>query len=501
MTDGSEVYDEIESKVSEAERKQEKLDGTVYDCETQITRLTERREDIFERLVTLVYLPSLDAQSISQTLKEAQADVRRIFAKKQEARKQLEGGMQEAAGKKKGLESQLKEVTAGLEGAAKERERLAGVTAKALQEDARYNQIGVEAVEKRKQLDADAKRVKELEAEAKEKLPAFRQNKLFNYLLEREFGTDEYVSGGIIKALDSWVANIIHYAEQKKNYDRLKNLPQQAAEEVKKRAEACSKLIAEAQKLEQKAAEDSGLTKLLKDGEKLAGQRKELLDQIEETRKEYSQYEQQRKTLDSEKDDYHRQAIQKLKGYLKGVDVAELKKEARKTPGTEDDKLAEELEQIDADVRNYKDRAKEAKAERDKFAGKLEELRDIKTRFSRKDYEASNSRFDSSFDIGSFLAGVLAGRYSADEVFGKIDEAQSFERPRHTYSSSYSSRRSDDDDHDDDDSSSLSSTIGSILSSSSRSSSSSWGGFSGGGSSHSIGGFSGGGGSHSIGGF
>ena len=82
---GSSVHETIRSKINEVENQHERAEAKVYDGERKISALSDEREGIYLSLAT-VYLPELEAQDVTRTLTEVQAEVKKIFAEKQEKR-------------------------------------------------------------------------------------------------------------------------------------------------------------------------------------------------------------------------------------------------------------------------------------------------------------------------------------------------------------------------------------------------------------------------------
>ncbi|MEK6846312.1 MAG: hypothetical protein AABY26_06115, partial [Nanoarchaeota archaeon] len=184
-------------------------------------------------------------------------------------------------------------------------------------------------------------------------------------------------------------------------------------------------------------AERHGLPAVIKEGEALVKNKNSLLSAIDGEHKKANQYASEKNEMNSTKDQYHRTALDKLKSYLKGSSIAELKERAAATPHPEDDHLVDEIIRIDAQVKEIKREAKEVQQQQASIAGQLEGLGSISRRYASKDYESSRCYFDGNFDINTFLLGYIAGNYSASEVNHQIDTHQHF-RPRETYSS-YSS--------------------------------------------------------------
>lgn len=441
---GSSVYKKIKNQVKEQEKKCKELANSVYACETEITQLGNEREEIFSQLA-LTYLPELEAKDVKQTLHEVQAEVEKIFKEKQKRRLELENSINTTQEKREKLEEELDVVTDSLNQKAKERNKLRGEIVKELSLSSLYTELDKNAKQAEERLKSNKERVKEIEALAKEKLPAYEKNKLFMYLDKRKFKTESYDKRGLTARLDSWVAELINFSSQKANYDFLKAMPELMAQEVSRRQGELDKVVEKMEKIEKNVSDKYGLTKVIEEGNTIGANRSNLIEQIKELDLKYTQCNEERETLDGTKDSYHLKAIQNLKAYLKGETIQKLKQRVKETPGTKDDRLAGRIEEIDYRVRDLKDKAKEIKLDINKAEKKLGGLKEIEDNFSSNDYESDESYFDDDFNITDLLTGYTLGKYQSHDINSRIEDNQSFEETE-TYhsSSSYSSSHSSD---------------------------------------------------------
>lgn len=439
MTSGSSVHRSIREAVSQLESGTRKLYDTLSQYENEINTLTEKREDILFTLAT-TYLPDMTASSVRDTLKDVRSEVQGIFMSKQERRKELETLIVEATDKQKELQVRLDEVTSNLSAKADERNRLSRETDKVLAGNTDYVALKKELEVRTAEFNKNLKVAEIYAKEAKKRLPDYERNELFNYLLERGFGTEEYHANPIARSLDGFVAKVIDYAGQKKDYDIITLLPEQMEKMMKQRRAALEELARSVSRYESQAAGKTGLAKVIADGTSLGKSRDAIMAEIDSLNSDYSSYVAERKSFDNGKDEYHTKALKKLKDYLKGYNITELKELARKTPGTEDDELVDKLERIDKKVRDLKDSAKETKAEINTSESRLEGLKDIESKYRRKDFESSRSYFSSGFDFNTLLQGYLLGRMDSSSLWHEIDHKQKFKEEE--YHSSYRSSSS-----------------------------------------------------------
>jgi chromosome segregation ATPase len=475
MTTGRSIYSDLNDKVSEVKREVDNLSREVSSVERNIDNLMNDREETINVMAEF-YLPKLTATSIKETIKEKQSIVQQLFKDKQQRKSDLEDAVKTIYEKKSNLLINLKELDNKLDSTKIERDSLKDKYLKILNENTEYNNLLNTARDVSKRVELNTQRVNQVTNESKEKMQVFENNKLFSYLLNKNFGTETYHALSVIKKLDTWVAKIVHYSENKQNYDTLRSTPELMTIELNRRKEELDKIISQGKALEEKYSNETGLTNILANGQALQDKRINLLDEVESYTKQTRQYNQERESLESTKDPYHQKAISELKSYLKGESVAQLKLRAKETPSEKDDGLVIKIEDIDSKIRKYKDSAKQLQEELNTKSKKYNELDDLLDKFRREDYDDSDSRFRSGLDVNSLISAYLLGRLSDNDIWHDLSNHHYIEESYHS-SPSYSS---------------------------SNSSSSSWGssgGFGGGGGFSSGGGFGGGGGFSSGGGF
>jgi chromosome segregation ATPase len=434
MVSGRSVYTELKNKIGALEIDYDKIGKKVDGCEQQITSLMNEKEVCYGQLAEF-YLPALDVGSIRSTLKIVQADVKRIFEQKQKRRAELKEIMSTSASAKGSLEDKLGEVTDELNKKVAERDKLVKKVNSELKENEKYDTLKSKANATNKQLTEFHRRAKDMKEDTAEKLPSFEDNKLFKYLISRQYGTPDYTRRGLIASLDGWVAKVINFSENKQSYELLKAVPKLVDEETKKRQTELEKLVKGMQSIEEEYATRIGLTKTNSEGKSFGIYRDKLLGQIEEKDTEYKRAASELQESESTKDSHYITAISNLKAYLKGPRVQELKKKALETTSRKDDNLVERIEEIDTSIREFKDKSKNLKKEQADTETKVDELNEIKQKFNRNDYESGSSYFSSGFDINAYLMGYLSGQYSQSQLWGHIHNHHHF-RESESYDSS-----------------------------------------------------------------
>jgi chromosome segregation ATPase len=464
---GSSVYDDLKSGASKLKRQEREYESELNSIEKQISELTNEREQSYVKLAHS-YLPELSAESIKNTLSKLQSDVQQIFEEKQKRRKQLDTLIEESLSKKEKEENFLSDVTSKLNDRVSQRERLRKIVNDELSKNEEYQEILKKTEIAKEKMDGYKMRMSSFKSIAERDIDSYRENPIFMYLQESNFRSEEYKRrfGEDKRRVrkDTDAAKKINYSEQKKTYDLLTDMPEILQKRLQKRQQEIDGLIEILRNIEKHTEYKYELTPVLAEIEKLSNEKSNYQAHITKHNSDYDSFSQERRNLENKKGKYHQKAISELKKYLKGDSIHELKTLARSTPQSEDDRIVDRMEEIDAEIRHLKNNAKGVQEKREGISDKLKGLNRIISRYDNDNFDSSRSYFDSSFDVNSLITGYILGKISEISVWSRI-ENEHHRRPAETYrSSSYGGYSS----------SSSSSSWGS--SSSSHSSSSGFGG-------------------------
>ncbi len=474
MTSGKQVYNTIEEHLDDLETESQTLGNKVASAQEQIRADVKIQEEFYVKLAK-IYLPEMDADDVQRTLKEVRTDVQGILDRKNQRRSELEHLIGDSNQRRANLGIRLKQVTETLDEKVGQREEIQRKINEELSSNQDYMGVKTNADQAQKRYEQGAKRLKAFEQEAKEKLAAYEANPIFMHLVEKE-STDEQ-SSGLIRTLDSWVGKVVNFRENKKNYDFLRVMPQKMKEEIDRQKATLDGYVAELKTTEQQTAQRYGLPAVVEEVGIIAKTRQDMLRGVGELDKAVVEYAAERDAMNDTRGKYYEEAVGRLKSFLSGSTIEDLRKRAQQTPDQTDDGFVEKIDELNYRIADRKKSLDTLRVERKSVDTKLAGLREIASSFKSKDYESSRSTFSSGFDVNSLLIGYMAGRMSTHDVNSHIGEHQHFKPVETSYSHNYSSG----------------SNYGSSHSSSSWSHSS-------GSSSFSSGGGFGGGGGHSTGG-
>ena len=156
----------------------------------------------------------------------------------------------------------------------------------------------------------------EIKKEAAEKLPSFEKSRLFKYLHERAYGTAEYKKKGLTKSLDHWVAKMINYPRAHRSYDFLRITPELVAQEVTRRRDQFNGLMEQVEAIEDRYADEAGLTTVMREGQEVGDRRDRLVASIADQQGLTDKHRQELSALEGSQNEYYLQAVNCLKEFL-----------------------------------------------------------------------------------------------------------------------------------------------------------------------------------------
>jgi hypothetical protein len=234
------------------------------------------------------------------------------------------------------------------------------------------------------------------------------------YLWSRGFGTPEYRSSGILRMLDSKVAQLIGYADARANYARLNEIPERLREHAASLAAAAETELAALRTLDETARTADGIADL-------DVRLKEAQDRLAAIDARIAQAASDRQALEVRKalfaageDEHTRQAVDFLASELERDDLMELRRLAMSTPLPEDDLIVSRMLKREDETRRIQATAQGLKEAIAQQQQRLAELEALRSDFTRSRYDRNGSSFSDQAlilaTLGQFLNGVLDRR-------------------------------------------------------------------------------------------
>jgi hypothetical protein len=120
----------------------------------------------------------------------------------------------------------------------------------------------------------------------------------------------------------------------------------------------------------------------------------------------------ERSDLDSTKGSHHVRALERLKAFLKGEQIAAL----RARVGVQDAGVVERITAIDNEIRIFKKNSRALQEEQAALARKVKELHQVESYFVANNYNSSGGGFTSALGFDSYLAGFMAGQFTSQDL-------------------------------------------------------------------------------------
>lgn len=490
MKSGSTVHDEIRAQIGELETEDSSIESSLNTLRSQRDGLKDKRTELYTKLAEF-YLPSLEAEAIKTSLTGARAEVQKLFEERKQ-RRNLINTQIEASTKKR---TQLEELLAGkvkqLDETAAKKDEVVRQVREYLAQDADYTHKKATADQAQAGLNQDKARAEAFAQDSERKLPAYQADEFFDYLLNGPktrpgfLGKVDALIARLTKSsnMETEIARLIEFEKQRGTYEFLTSMPAEIQERIQKQQTVLDDAVKELRAKETQAEKVYKLPEVIALGTKLAREREELRAQRAQVDKDYARLAQEREDLSKERDSgYYAKARALEQSALERLSITELRRNARATESTADDKIVEGIAKVDTELEENDQQMNAYRIKRTANTEKLTKAREVEEIFTRNDYNSSRSRFPEDFDTGSLMTGYILGQYSQRQIESQMESNHEL-KPVETYH-----RRSYESSNDDSGGSSWGSSGSSWGSSGGSSGGSSWG------SSDSGGGFSSGGG-------
>jgi hypothetical protein len=270
------------------------------------------------------------------------------------------------------------------------------------------------------------------EARAKDrevKRAPFEKDRLFTYLWRRRYGSPNYASTGLVRALDGWVARLVRFDDARRTYHLLLTL----ADRLDEHADAQETLAAEAAaaqaELEERALLEAGAAPLR---EALARATAEL----DAADARLASAEQVLATVETDaarhaagEDEHTSAAVAAVAERMRSETSAQLDREAASTAGAQDDVLVARLVAARVEVEGLEREVATLREVHTNATRVANELAEFERRFRSERYDSRESTFGQGLVLGVLLDGLVRGLLSSGRAFEDLGRHHRW-RPR-----------------------------------------------------------------------
>lgn len=428
---GRAVASHLKSVVQQAQERHTRLGREVAEAERRLDDLNGEEVEAFTNLAEL-YLPELgeDAHVLQSRLPAMRDRITSIVWEKRREIEEIEGSLAANRAARAESDAELEAVTEKIEGKAEERDACREKVEAELETIPGYAELLKETTQANERAVQAKRRLEAAAEERDDKLPAYENDRLFHYLLERKYDTPQYRGRFLAARLDGWVARKVNFREQARNYGLLSEVVDVMQKEVEKADVYLERKGQELLAIEKEVEDRHGFTKIMEEGEALYAERVEIVERIEGLDEAYQALVARRKELESSRGDYYRKAIEEYRAFLQSQRMEALQALARSTTTRSDDGLMQRIERLGEEADEHEKVAQQLERQQDEAAKQLRDVSQVDTWFREADYDASNSTFRSNFDLDGLIRSLFSSAYSAEAAFSLIRESQRFQQPR-----------------------------------------------------------------------
>jgi chromosome segregation ATPase len=426
---GKSIYQTLDTSVRQTRARVAGFETQLQTLGEDTTKLMAQRGEALLKLAHH-YLPEMSRETIATTFREIRQDLQQVLDRKLRRQIQLRQELEKTDTDILRQQVELDQVTEKLDEKVAQREKLEAVVAERLKAHGSFPQLSEQALQAEQKLDRNEQRITEIEREADEKLPAYEQSRLFQYLHEQGYGTPGYDpqsrKWGITKRLDRWVARMIDFSRARRSYDFLRVTPELMKAEVERRQTEFNALMEQVEAIEDTISDEIGLTEVLRDGDQLGDQRDTIVQALEGLTTTKTSQQKERQELESSRNQFYAQAIGKMKQFLASLDDARLTERARRTPEPDDDVLVKEIILLGDQLDRTSQQTTSLARDRQSLEEQLQGLQQVLMQFQSAEFDSRRSLFSASFNLEAHLSSYLEDRENAQQLWNAIRQHQQF---------------------------------------------------------------------------
>jgi chromosome segregation ATPase len=251
------------------------------------------------------------------------------------------------------------------------------------------------------------------EADREQKGRPYRDDPLFMYLWERNYGSASYRANNLVRWLDGMVARMVRYHEARPNFTMLNEIPLRLREHAERQQEKAQAAQEELSRLQQAAIDAAGgapLREALQRAEDRMAAIDEKLVALEDARDTTAEA---RRELAQGRDPAFSAAIDALAEGLGRENIQLLLEQARATRTGQDDTIVKQIDDARSRAQGELNESEEQKARLQTLAKRRRELEDIEFEFKKAGFDDRRSSFGKDDLVGDMLNDFLRGGISA----------------------------------------------------------------------------------------
>lgn len=374
------VFQTIDKFIEKAGLRVGELRASNREFPTRISKATKQRTDSIIELAKH-YLPELTHQTLASAWDEVHDQIRDLMLVRDDKCRRFQVKLDEHLARRDELGAKFERVQEAHEQARRDLLAKKGSFRKSLRTDPRIKAISQKIHAIDSELQKTISTLQLANENASEKLPDYQACELFNYLREKQFGTANYTSTGLVRRWDRWIATMVDYRQSNANYQYLTRTPIELSELIREKEQLYRHWLERLEKVRKQSDEERAAAldrfgiveqeRLWKSLGKEAG----LVEaEWEEAKWDVAIIESDLETACSIRGKQHEEAVRIYADFLDKVEPEILRIYASCTESPVDDQIA-------ARIRDFESEIDEAKRIHDKHHDQIVELEKLRSAF------------------------------------------------------------------------------------------------------------------------
>jgi hypothetical protein len=248
------------------------------------------------------------------------------------------------------------------------------------------------------------------------------------YLWKRGYGTAGYAANPLARFFDKHVAKLCHYQDARPNYAMLLEIPARLREHATQRRAAADREFEALTAIERATAEADGIPALRQAVEAAERTIDAIDDRIQEAEQRVRQLMEAKASYAAGEDELFQQALAALVGQFEREGIMSLRRQAEATKTAADDRLVQELAEIDQQQAAMDETLARHKQLYTRSLDRLQQLEEVRHRFKRERYDDVHSSFTDTALLSVILNEFLRGVASSNDLWGTLRRQQRYRR-------------------------------------------------------------------------
>ncbi len=420
MTSGRDALHTIDHAIADLRRKVSELISAAGTDSSTIAKLEAEELEIYQSFAQ-IRVAHVAATESTRHADPVDQKVRVLIEKHQSLVEDLRSDAQKLEAELASLEQARKESEARHDRAVDEHDTSAARTRKRLEDEERYQGLADALENANAVVRRAALKLQSVQQTEKEKGAPYRADPLFRYLFDRSYGTRAYSAPPPFSWLDGWVARLIHYKDNRLNYERLRELPKFLEAHLNGLEEAADAAEDALENYERAELERDGVADLKKIVEDTA-QNLEAADAAIETHEaKLAEVNVRYERAAAGDSDFLKEAHSLVASEVAKLGLRDLARLAAETTSLQDESLVEALDDIADRKETLREAHREVSRSVKRERGTLSTLESIRKKFKRSHFDSPYSDFSGRQVVASLLSEFLTGALSGDQLWDQLE--------------------------------------------------------------------------------